>query len=270
MYEIGVMTSSLGIENPVEAVKKAKELGFRKVQLTGLTAIDEQLPHSYSSSKAELADFLEINDMKVSSLSIKYRKGEDPRRWLWRAKEYIKFASEMNVNLVTGHIGKIESGASGQLAHQMKKIASYCKHKNVYFGIETGTESPWDLIGFICSVEGRDTDPRIVINFDPANFLIYGTLEADEILDSIAMFKSMIGQVHIKDAVPGKEVSLGEGAVNIRDYVLALQKIGYSGPLILERGGAQEEKLAEIRKGKIFLENILEDALIKIDEALAR
>ncbi|MDO8741241.1 MAG: sugar phosphate isomerase/epimerase family protein [Candidatus Woesearchaeota archaeon] len=260
MYEIGVMTSSLGIENPIEAVKKAKELGFTKVQLTGLTAIDEQLPHSYlSSSKAELADFLKTNDMRVSSLSLKYCKGEDPRRWLWRANEYIKFASEMNVGLVTGHIGKIESGASRQLAHQMKKTASYCKDKNVYFGIETGTESPWDLIGFICSVEGRDTDPRIVINFDPANFLIYGTLEADEILDSIPMFKSMIGQVHVKDAVPGKEVSLGEGSVNIKDYILALQKIGYNGPLVLETGGAQAEKLAKIKNGKIFLENILKE-----------
>lgn len=255
MYEIGVMTSSLGIENPIEAVKKAKELGFRKVQLTELDFIDR----SCAASKSDFVDFLKMNDMEVSSLSVKYRKEEDPRCWLWRANEYIKFASEMNVGLVTGHIGKIDSGTYKQLEHQMKKIASFCRDNGVYFGIETGTELPWDLIRFIDSVDGQDTNPHIAVNFDPANFLIYRALDADEIPCSISMLKFRIKQVHVKDAVPGKEVSLGEGAVNIRNYIVALQKIGYNGPLILERGGAREERLAEIKKGKLVLENILKE-----------
>ena len=50
-----------------------------------------------------------------------------------------------------------------------------------------------------------------------------------------------IRSVHLKDAlrptVPGQwgqEVPLGQGAVNIHEFVNALRKNGYKGPLIIE------------------------------------
>ena len=51
-----------------------------------------------------------------------------------------------------------------------------------------------------------------------------------------------IRSVHVKDARRptvsgqwGEEVPLGEGEVNIREFVQALKRNGYSGPLVIER-----------------------------------
>ena len=74
-----------------------------------------------------------------------------------------------------------------------------------------------------------------------------------------------IRSVHVKDAnrpaVPGnwgEEVPLGQGQVNIRQFVKTLQKVGYRGPLCIEREvGNQEQRLADIAHGIRYLKGCL-------------
>ena len=66
-----------------------------------------------------------------------------------------------------------------------------------------------------------------------------------------------IRSVHVKDAnrptAPGawgEEVPLGQGQVNIPAFVRTLKKVGYRGPLCIEREvGDQESRLRDIANG---------------------
>jgi L-ribulose-5-phosphate 3-epimerase len=70
-----------------------------------------------------------------------------------------------------------------------------------------------------------------------------------------------IRSVHVKDANRptvlgnwGEEVPLGKGQVNIKKWVETLKKVGYRGPLCIEREvGDQEQRVADIGHGIRFL-----------------
>jgi sugar phosphate isomerase/epimerase len=94
---------------------------------------------------------------------------------------------------------------------------------------------------------------NLFVNFDPANMILYGTGEPIPTLKQIG---NLVRSVHCKDGTwsdqPGKtwgaEVPLGEGDVNIRQYLQTLDEIGYTGPLTIEREIPQEpeRQFAEI------------------------
>jgi sugar phosphate isomerase/epimerase len=74
-----------------------------------------------------------------------------------------------------------------------------------------------------------------------------------------------IRSVHVKDAnrpprpgVWGEEVPLGQGQTNTRLFVQALKRVGYRGPLCIEREvGTQEERFQDIEHGVRFLRECL-------------
>jgi sugar phosphate isomerase/epimerase len=74
-----------------------------------------------------------------------------------------------------------------------------------------------------------------------------------------------IRSVHVKDANRpktagqwGEEVPLGQGQVNIRQFVKTLKKVGYRGALCIEREvGNQEERLKDVAHGIRYLQQCL-------------
>jgi sugar phosphate isomerase/epimerase len=97
--------------------------------------------------------------------------------------------------------------------------------------------------------------PNLFINFDPANMILYGSGEPIAALEKLG---SYVRSVHCKDATwaarPGQEwgaeVPLGEGAVDIEKYLRTLSKIGYLGPLTIEREIPQEPARQKIEIGR--------------------
>jgi sugar phosphate isomerase/epimerase len=100
--------------------------------------------------------------------------------------------------------------------------------------------------------------PNFKVNFDPANVLLY---DMGDPLKAVELLAPDIRSVHIKDANRpkakgqwGEEVPLGRGQVNIPEFVKLLKKIGFTGPLCIEREvGTQEERLADIAHGIALL-----------------
>jgi L-ribulose-5-phosphate 3-epimerase len=96
--------------------------------------------------------------------------------------------------------------------------------------------------------------PNLKINFDPANMLLY---DMGDPIRAVEILGPDIRSVHVKDArrtkVPGEwgeEVPLGEGEVNIPMFLHALERIGYAGPLIIEREvGDQSGRLRDVALG---------------------
>ena len=140
----------------------------------------------------------------------------------------------------------------------LAKVSDLAKGKGVTIAFETGQETA-DLLR-------RTLDelkcPNLKVNFDPANMLLY---DKGDPLRAVEILGPDIRSVHVKDAnrpkvkgTWGEEVALGKGQVNIREFVKTLQKVGYRGPLCIEREvGDQAARIADIAHGVRFLRECL-------------
>jgi L-ribulose-5-phosphate 3-epimerase len=132
----------------------------------------------------------------------------------------------------------------------LAKVADLAKAKHVTVAFETGQETA-DLLR-------RTLDelkcPNLKVNFDPANMILY---DKGDPIRAVEVLGPDIRSVHVKDAtrtkVPGtwgEEVPLGKGEVNIRKFIDTLKKVGYKGPLCIEREvGNQDQRMADIAYG---------------------
>ena len=160
-------------------------------------------------------------------------------------KEIADFAKMLQCDVVALHLGFVPHDRSSDLYQEVievtRDVCDHCKNNGQALHLETGQESADGLLQFLEDVE-RD---NLFVNFDPANMILYGTGEPIEALEKIGKY---VRSVHCKDgtwaASPGKEwgceVPLGEGDVNIETYLRTLDKLGYSGPLTIEREIPQE------------------------------
>jgi sugar phosphate isomerase/epimerase len=140
----------------------------------------------------------------------------------------------------------------------LARVSDLAKAKGVTIGFETGQETA-DLLR-------RTLDelkcPNLKVNFDPANMLLY---DKGDPLRAVEILGPDIRSVHVKDAnrptTPGTwgdEVPLGQGQVNIREFVKTLKKVGYRGPLCIEREvGNQEQRVADVAHGISYLRECL-------------
>jgi L-ribulose-5-phosphate 3-epimerase len=104
--------------------------------------------------------------------------------------------------------------------------------------------------------------PNLKVNFDPANMLLY---DMGDPIQAVEILAPDIRSVHVKDALRptvsgewGREVPLGQGEVNIREFVAALKKNGYTGPLIIEREvGDQTGRMRDVAHGLSLLRECL-------------
>lgn len=140
----------------------------------------------------------------------------------------------------------------------LAKVSDLAKGKGVTIAFETGQETA-DLLRLTLN-ELRC--PNLKVNFDPANMLLY---DKGDPLRAVEILGADIRSVHVKDATRptvsgnwGEEVPLGQGQVNIRQFVKTLQKVGYRGPLCIEREvGDQAQRVEDINDGIRFLKECL-------------
>ena len=138
------------------------------------------------------------------------------------------------------------------------KVSRLAQEKNITIAFETGQESA-DLLRLTlddlkCS--------NLKINFDPANMILY---DMGDPIRAVEILGPDIQSVHVKDAnrtkvsgTWGEEVPLGQGQVNIKKFVQTLKKVGYRGPLCIEREvGNQQQRIADIAHGVRVLKESL-------------
>ncbi len=138
------------------------------------------------------------------------------------------------------------------------KVSALAAARDVTVAFETGQETA-DLLR-------RTLDdlkcPNLKVNFDPANMLLY---DKGDPIRAVEILGPDIRSVHVKDAHPpkvagdwGDEVPLGRGSVDIRKFVGTLKKVGYRGPLCIEREvGDQGARVDDIAHGVRFLRECL-------------
>ena len=143
----------------------------------------------------------------------------------------------------------------------LAKVSELAKEKNITIAFETGQETA-DLLRL--TLDDLKC-PNLKANFDPANMILY---DKGDPIRAVEILGPDIRSVHVKDAnrttVPGtwgEEVPLGQGQANIRQFIRTLKKVGYRGPLCIEReAGNQQQRIADIAHGIRFLRDCLADA----------
>ena len=138
------------------------------------------------------------------------------------------------------------------------KVSQLAQDKGITIAFETGQETANLLRRTLDDLQC----PNLKINFDPANMILY---DMGDPIRAVEILGPDIRSVHVKDAnrttVPGawgEEVPLGKGQVNIKKFVQTLKKVGYRGPLCIEREvGNQQERIADIAHGIRVLKECL-------------
>lgn len=177
--------------------------------------------------------------------------------------EISDFAKLLGVSVVGVHIGFVPHDATSADYRDVLQVArDACDHlagNGQALHLETGQEPPDVLLRFLADVDR----PNLFVNFDPANMILYGVSEP---LPALRMLGKYVKSIHCKDATwsdqPGetwgREVALGEGAVDFPAYLRTLAEIGYDGPLTIEREIPQERdrQKAEISAAVGLLERL--------------
>ena len=106
----------------------------------------------------------------------------------------------------------------------------------------------------------RMDHPNVQIGYDPANICFY---EGASPLDQLEALIPLIGHVHAKDQVGGKDSAVfptvGKGEVRYGQIVDTLLTCGYAGPISVERaaGDTAEERAQELQNAYRFLHNLV-------------
>lgn len=160
-------------------------------------------------------------------------------------KQIADFARLLNCDVVALHLGFVPHDAADPMCAEVlavtRDLCDHCRNNGQALHLETGQESAETLVRFIRDVE-RD---NLFVNFDPANMILYGSGEPIAALEQVGRW---VKSVHCKDGrwakrpgqEWGQETPLGEGDVGIENYLRTLDKIGYHGPLTIEREIPQE------------------------------
>jgi len=258
---LAVCSWSLQPESPHDLTEKLGRAGVMRTQLALVPLIES--PSLWGDAVSQLTAggvgvvsgmFGTLGEDYSTLESIRVTGGVVPDE-LWeqnfdRAMQVADLAGSLGLRTVSFHAGFIpherDDPDFAKLADRVRRIAQRFDAHDIALLLETGQESADSLLAFLHAVE----QPNLGVNFDPANMILYG------MGDPIASLRTLmphVRQVHIKDARPadapgawGREVAVGQGAVDWSAFVTVLQDGGYEGDLVIERE-AGDQRVADIK-----------------------
>ncbi len=270
---IGVCSWSLQVGSVPELVRLLDRVGASVAQV----ALGDPNHASWEEGATGVLDALKQSDISISATMIGY-PGEDyttpatiqatggfgdpstRAECLEIFRDAVARTAKLGVSSLVSHAGFIPAPgdpARSSFLDCIGSAAQIAAEQGVAFHMETGQETAQLLKTTLDELQS----PSLRVNFDPANMILYDMGNPIEAIDTLA---DAIASVHVKDARPpkekgawGEEVPLGEGDVGIPEFVAALERIGFDGPLIVEREvGSQEERVRDIRAGIELLRSI--------------
>lgn len=283
--KIGVIVDSFGL-GVREGLKKAKEVGAEGVQIWAVSG--EMDPANLSAeARKELKSYIESLGLEISALcgdlgGHGFQDARENPAKIEKSKRILDLALDLGCNVVTTHIGIVPEDPADPIYVTMQEacteLCRYASEKNGYFAVETGPERAAHLKAFLDTLGGKG----VAVNFDPANMVM---VTGDDPAKGVRILKDYIVHTHAKDGIRlqeadprviygmlgfepldhekiaemvssggyFRELPLGEGDVDFESYFAALQEIGYTGYLTIERevGDTPEE---DIRKSVAFIQ----------------
>ena len=258
-FPIGVILESFRTDRST-AIKKAAQMGADGIQMYATKGINS--PENLdANARRELLK--EVNDagLVFSALCGDLGRGFGNKELnpmlIEKSKRIVDLAKDLNTDIVTTHIGVVPEDKNHErykIMHEAcYELACFADSMNAHFAIETGPETSAVLKGFLDELGSTG----VGVNLDPANLVM---VTGDDPAKAVHNLKDYIVHTHAKDGnkladgnpeyiygvthpIPeeyGKirffeEVALGTGSVDFKNYLKALEEIGYKGFLTIER-----------------------------------
>jgi L-ribulose-5-phosphate 3-epimerase len=170
-------------------------------------------------------------------------------KWPMASEAFVKacaLTKELGVPYISMHVGFLDhkdAAYAKKFYDRVRFLGDAAKAAGVTLLMETGQESAEDLKDFLVTLN----HPNVMLNFDPANMILYNK---NEPLEALKILAPWIRHVHAKDALRtkvngtwGAEVPWGDGEVNVFAFLKALSELGFEGTLAIEReAGSQRVK----------------------------
>jgi L-ribulose-5-phosphate 3-epimerase len=262
-HDIGVCSWSLRPKNISELVAGVGSLGLSHIQLAlapllTLAAQEQEaeLRHLHQSGLQLTATMISFADEDYDTIETIHQTGGYLADATWPQRRKItaaaaRLSAELGCRLLTTHIGfvpsKTDAAGYGVMLDRVRQIAADLEREHVTLLLETGQEKAGALLAFLEDLKVAN----VGVNFDPANMILYG---AGDPIEAIGVLGKYIHHVHVKDGTAssqpgkewGKEVPFNTGQVAGDQFLAALSRAGYRGPLVIERE-AGEQRLADVK-----------------------
>ena len=258
-FPIGVILESFRCGRS-EAIKKASSMGAKGIQMYATQG--ENSPENLNSEqrrelKKEVSDSGMVFSALCGDLGMGFGNKELNPELIEKSKRIVDLAKDLGTNIVTTHIGVVPSDETCDRYKIMQEacfeLANYADSMEAHFAIETGPERSEVLKGFLDTLGSTG----VAVNLDPANLVM---VTGDDPVKAVHDLKKYIVHTHAKDGnklldsnpefiyrvvhpIPPEienmrffeEVPLGTGSVDFPNYLKALEEIGYTGFLTIER-----------------------------------
>ncbi len=281
-FKTGILLDSLKM--PFEdALRVAYDAGVDGIQFYAASHYMASVDFDYKSAKSlhkKVGEYgLEISALCGDLGGHGFEIRDENSYKIKKTKDIIDFASELETGIITTHIGVVlddDADHNQIMGEALQDICRYAEKAGVYIAIETGPEKSELLKKFI----EETGEANLKVNFDPANLVM---VQGENTAEAVLNLKDYIVYTHAKD---GKmvtqcdpvliynafaennpdniniddyfvELPLGMGEVDFSEYLKALEGIGYSGYLTIERE-AGSDRIKDITEGVIFLKGVME------------
>jgi sugar phosphate isomerase/epimerase len=240
------------------ALKRAREAGFRGVELDVRTGLDPELVTQ--TGLRQIRKWLEDEGLAVAAVSFRTRGGYadaerlEPR--IAATKAALSLAHGLGAPVVLNHVGDVppaaESGAAVDprwrlLVEVLGDIGAWGERAGATLCAETGRVGPADMLRLIDALP----DGSLTCDIVPGALVVHG----HDPVAAIAALSGHVGHVHAADAVAGafagrgRAVILGTGQVDWPGVFGALEERGYHGWIgldAIDRVGSAAELAAAV------------------------
>lgn len=250
MHELGLLIKLTDAGSIGKMLQRVVDFGFPTCQLS------TYVPELYTQENADfIKDFCRKNNLEITMMWAGWpgncewnftggptTVGLVPMEYRQERKDIIKkgsdFAKLLGVRYVASHAGFIPENMTDpgypSLVETLREIAQHCRENGQVFCFETGQETPITLLRTMEDI-GLD---NVGVNLDPANLVMYGKGNA---VDSIKILSPYIKGIHVKDGLYptngkelGIEVPIGQGDVDMPEFITKIKESGYMGPFTIE------------------------------------
>ncbi|HNT34983.1 MAG TPA: sugar phosphate isomerase/epimerase family protein [bacterium] len=256
--KVGVIVESFR-KQVREGIHLASQLKLDGIQV--YVTHGEMAPENLSKSgREEFLAFVRSQGLELSALCGDLGHGfVDPNKnqeLIEKTKKMVDLCLDLSTPILSTHIGVIPEGAQHPvwqvLTEALEEIGAYAENRDCVLATETGPESTELMARFLGSLKTS----AIKVNYDPANLAMN---EFDPV-KGVRDLGQRIVHTHAKDGLGPKnggpkEVPLGEGDVPFKDYLAALDSIGFDGFLTIERE-VGDDPVADITKARDFLRSL--------------
>lgn len=260
--KIGVSLADLRMPGR-EAIAKAAQLGYQVIQVD--TVGTEFEPRRFgATARRDLKHLVREVNMEIAALQVDIggdRFGDPSRldEGVDRTRQALQMAKDMNVPIVVLEPGLIVPD-DAQLVEAMRLLAQAADATGTFLALLTGYTDPRQMRELIGMVSGSS----VKACYDPAGLMLGGF----EALSGIDPLADQIILAYVRDAIPGprsgspggrapvgREAALGEGHLDLAEYIAALHEASYFGPLIVHRMHAMDP-VAELAKARKIVESV--------------